>query len=50
MATMRRRRRLRKPPVWVKLGARVFYRKRDLEAFVNASVVVLDSGQKGGAH
>lgn len=41
VATMRRRRLLRRPPVWVKLGARVLYRNSDLEAFVEANVVEL---------
>ena len=41
VATMRRRRLLRQPPAWVKLGARVLYRKQDLESFVNANVIRL---------
>jgi hypothetical protein len=41
VATMRRRRLLRQPPAWVKLGARVLYRKQDLEFFVTANVVRL---------
>lgn len=49
VSTIRRRRRLRRPPVWVKLGARVLYRKRDLESFVSASVVKLDNTGKGDA-
>jgi hypothetical protein len=39
VATMRRRRLLRLPPVWVKLGGRVLYQNADLEAFVQANVV-----------
>jgi hypothetical protein len=41
VATMRRRRLLRQPPVWAKLGGRVLYRAADLDAFVEASVVRL---------
>lgn len=41
VATLRRRRRLRQPPVWTKLGARVFYRRRDLESFIESNVVCL---------
>jgi hypothetical protein len=38
-ATLRRRRLLRQKPVWVKLGARVVYRKSDLDAFIQENVV-----------
>jgi hypothetical protein len=44
VATLRRRRRHRQPPVWVKLGFRVFYRKRDLESFIEANVICLPHG------
>jgi hypothetical protein len=37
--TLRRRRLLRQPPNWVKLGARVLYKKKDLESLIDASVV-----------
>jgi predicted DNA-binding transcriptional regulator AlpA len=39
VATMRRRRLLRHPPAWVKLGARVLYQSEELAAFVDANVV-----------
>lgn len=45
VATMRRRRLLRQPPAWVKLGARVLYRKQDLESFINANVIHLPNGE-----
>jgi hypothetical protein len=48
VGTMRRRRLLRMPPGWVKLGSRVLYRKQDLEAFVNANVVRLPTGDPRG--
>jgi hypothetical protein len=41
VATLRRRRLRRQPPVWAKLGSRVLYRKQDLESFVEANVVRL---------
>ena len=41
VATLRRRRLLRQPPLWAKLGSRVLYRKQDLEAFVEANLVSL---------
>jgi predicted DNA-binding transcriptional regulator AlpA len=41
VATMRRRRLLRHPPAWVKLGARVLYQSEELAAFVDANVVRL---------
>jgi hypothetical protein len=41
VSTMRRRRLLRQQPAWVKLGARVLYKKKDLESFIDASVVHL---------
>jgi hypothetical protein len=41
VATMRRRRLLRLPPIWVKLGGRVLYRNRELEDFVEAHIVHL---------
>ncbi len=45
VATLRRRRLRRQPPVWAKLGSRVLYRKQDLESFIEANVVRLpDSG------
>jgi predicted DNA-binding transcriptional regulator AlpA len=39
--TLRRRRLLRQPPQWVKLGARVLYRKQDLDSLIEASLVRL---------
>jgi len=39
IATLRRRRLLRLPPAWVKLGARILYREEDLSNFVLANVV-----------
>ena len=39
VATLRRRRLLRQPPAWVKLGARVLYRSNDLDDFVQANLV-----------
>jgi predicted DNA-binding transcriptional regulator AlpA len=41
VATMRRRRLLRLPPVWVKLGGRVLYQTSSLAEFVEANVVKL---------
>jgi hypothetical protein len=41
VATLRRRRRHRQPPAWVKLGSRVFYRKKDLESFIDTNLVRL---------
>ncbi len=38
---MRRRRLLRLPPAWVKLGGRVLYRSAELDAFVEKNVVQL---------
>jgi hypothetical protein len=46
--TLRRRRLRRHPPVWVKLGSRVLYRKQDLERFVAANLVRLDGESSGG--
>ena len=43
VATMRRRRLFRLPPVWVTLGGRVLYRPLDLDAFVEANVVQQDA-------
>jgi hypothetical protein len=39
VSTLRRRRLLRQPPAWVKLGARVLYKKKDLESLIDASMV-----------
>jgi predicted DNA-binding transcriptional regulator AlpA len=47
VATLRRRRLRRQPPVWVKIGSRVLYRKRDLESFVEANVVCLPDSSAG---
>lgn len=47
VATLRRRRHHRQPPVWVKLGFRILYRKRDLESFVEANVVCLPDRSAG---
>jgi len=44
VGTVRRRRFLRQPPAWVKLGRRVLYRKQDLEAFINANIIRLRMG------
>jgi hypothetical protein len=41
VATLRRRRLNQQPPIWVKLGGRVLYRKQDLESFIEANVVRL---------
>ncbi len=49
VATLRRRRQQRQPPVWVKLGSRVFYRKQDLESFIAANIVCLPHGEEGDA-
>lgn len=43
VATLRRRRLLRQPPAWVKLGGRVLYRAVDLNAFVEANVVRINT-------
>jgi hypothetical protein len=55
VSTMRRRRLLRQPPSWVKLGGRVLYRSVELDAFVDSNVVQLiptprrrDERQAGG--
>ena len=45
VASMRRRRLLRQPPVWVKLGGRVLYRPRDLDAYVESCVVRLQESR-----
>ncbi len=45
VATMRRRRLLRQPPVWVKLGGRVLYRQQDLDAYIESCVVHLPEGR-----
>lgn len=42
VATMRRRRLLRLPPAWVKLGGRVLYRPLDLDTFIEANLVQPD--------
>ena len=39
VATIRRRRLLRQPPTYIKLGARVLYRREDLDLLVEASAV-----------
>lgn len=39
VATLRRRRLLRQPPPFVKLGNRVLYRAEDLTAFIAANIV-----------
>ena len=41
VGTLRRRRQLRQPPAWVKLGFRVVYRIQDLEAFIAANVIAV---------
>jgi hypothetical protein len=46
VGTMRRRRLLREPPAWVKLGGRVLYRESDLRAFVEANVVSVTGGRE----
>lgn len=43
VATMRRRRLLRQPPAWVKLGGRVLYRSVELTAFVEANIVEVNT-------
>jgi hypothetical protein len=48
VATLRRRRHHCKPPSWVKLGSRIFYRIHDLELFIEANVVRLPDGDAGG--
>ena len=53
VATIRRRRLLRQPPAWIKLGGRVFYRARELDAFVDANLTQLNTSPKpsnGRAH
>ncbi len=47
IATLRRRRRLKQPPVWVKLGFRVLYRKQDLERFIDANLIHPSQGDVG---
>lgn len=47
VATLRRRRQHRQPPIWVKLGSRIFYRKQDLESFIEANVVCLPDRGSG---
>ena len=42
IASVRRRRLLRKPPNWIKLGSRVLYRFEDLQAWINESAVRLE--------
>ncbi len=49
VATLRRRRLLRQPPAYVKLGGRVLYRARDLDAFVEANLVLPEMTAKDGA-
>jgi Helix-turn-helix domain len=49
ISTIRRRRLHRQPPVWVKVGSRVLYRRQDLESFINASVVRLPE-EAGAEH
>ena len=41
VATMRRRRLLKQPPAWVKIGGRVLYRPDVLDAFIEASTVAM---------
>ena len=48
VATMRRRRLLRQPPAWVKLGSRVLYRISDLDAFIERNVVQLPTAKPTG--
>ena len=48
VATLRRRRRHRQPPVWVRLGSRILYRKQDLETFVEANIVRLTESNEAG--
>jgi predicted DNA-binding transcriptional regulator AlpA len=42
VATLRRRRLLRHPPAWAKLGARVLYKESELIAFIEANMVRLE--------
>ena len=49
VATLRRRRRCRQPPLWVKLGFRIFYRKQDIESFIVANIVRLTDSEAGDA-
>jgi hypothetical protein len=49
VATIRRRRLLRLPPAWVKLGGRVLYRPQDLVDFIDANVVELSSSVERGS-
>ena len=39
VSTLRRRRFRRQTPPWIQLGARILYRKSDLEAFIQANLV-----------
>ena len=41
VATLRRRRSRRQAPSWLKVGSRILYRPRDIEDFIEASVVPL---------
>lgn len=50
VATLRRRRLLRQPPAWVKLGARCLYRAADLQAFVEANLVRPTGSDRCGTH
>jgi predicted DNA-binding transcriptional regulator AlpA len=45
IATIRRRRLLRKPPQWIKLGSRVLYRPDDVRAWINASMVQVEGAK-----
>jgi len=47
VATMRRRRLLKLPPRWAKLGGRVLYREVDLDAFVEANLVPVTVTKSG---
>lgn len=38
-STLKRRRQLRQPPQFVKIGARVFYRVRDLQELIEQGLV-----------
>jgi len=44
-ATLARRRYAQIPPRYVQIGTRVFYRKSDLEDFINASTIVGDTNE-----
>jgi hypothetical protein len=38
-STLKRRRQLRLPPIYVPIGARIFYRARDLQSLIEQSLV-----------